>query len=221
MQPFINWLLERKPLILSLALSVSLVGARVLYTGSIFYLFLVWNLILAGTPYLISERLKYKSGLNFGSGAQMLLMILFLPNAPYITTDLFHLRGNFGDSIWYDTLLILSFAWSGLLLFFHSLNNIGEFAGQWLSPTKKRFVLIVLILLSAYGIYIGRYLRFNSWDVISAPEILFSQMTDHFVDPFSHKRTWGMTLLYGVFLLSSYFSFQPSGLRSTSEELIL
>lgn len=184
--------------------------ARVAYTGSILYLFLVWNLILAGIPYLLSERLKLK--VKFGLGALILLVftILFLPNAPYIITDLFHLRGNFGDSIWYDTLLILSFAWSGLLLFFHSLNNINTFMRPWLPHRRRAVLLVAVILLCAYGIYIGRYLRFNSWDVVSNPFSLLSQMIDHVLNPFSHPRTWAMTLLYGVFLGFSYMSFSKS-----------
>ena len=203
----INWLKQRQSIVLSMILCMVLISARVLYTGSILYLFLVWNLILAGIPYLLSESLKLKTRFSISAISLLVLTILFLPNAPYITTDLFHLRGNFNDSIWYDTLLILSFAWSGLLLFFHSLNNLNAFMRQWLPSRKRVFLLVGIILLCAYGIYIGRYLRFNSWDVVSNPFSLLSQMLDHVVNPFNHPRTWGMTLLYGAFLGFSYFSF--------------
>ncbi|WP_169312760.1 DUF1361 domain-containing protein [Owenweeksia hongkongensis] len=202
-----NWLIQRQSIVFSIILCMALITARVLYTSSILYLFLVWNLILAGIPYLLSEKLKTKTSLKLSTVSLLVLLILFLPNAPYITTDLFHLRGNFGDSIWYDTLLILSFAWSGLLLFFHSLNNINAFMRQWLPHGKRVLLLVAIILLCAYGIYIGRYLRFNSWDVVSNPFSLLSQMLDHVMNPFSHPRTWGMTLLYGAFLGFSYLSF--------------
>ncbi|WP_417601455.1 DUF1361 domain-containing protein [Owenweeksia hongkongensis] len=203
-----NWLIQRQSIVFSIILCMALITARVLYTSSILYLFLVWNLILAGIPYLLSEKLKTKTRLKLSTVSLLVLLILFLPNAPYITTDLFHLRGNFGDSIWYDTLLILSFAWSGLLLFFHSLNNINAFMKPWLPHGKRVLLLVAIILLCAYGIYIGRYLRFNSWDVVSNPFSLLSQMLDHVMNPFSHPRTWGMTLLYGAFLGFSYLSFR-------------
>ena len=204
---FINWLIQRQSIVLTMILCMMLISARVVYTGSILYLFLVWNLMLAGIPYLLSEKLKGKARFSIGAIFLLVLTILFLPNAPYITTDLFHLRGNFEDIIWYDTLLILSFAWSGLLLFFHSLNNINAFMRPWLPARKRTIALICIILLCAYGIYIGRYLRFNSWDVVSNPFSLLSQMMDHVINPFSHPRTWGMTLLYGVFLGFAYLSF--------------
>ncbi|WP_417589772.1 DUF1361 domain-containing protein [Owenweeksia hongkongensis] len=203
-----NWLIQRQSIVFSIILCMALITARVLYTSSILYLFLVWNLILAGIPYLLSEKLKTRNRMKLSTISLSVLLILFLPNAPYITTDLFHLRGNFGDSIWYDTLLILSFAWSGLLLFFHSLNNINAFMRQWLPHGKRVLLLVAIILLCAYGIYIGRYLRFNSWDVVSNPFSLLSQMLDHVMNPFSHPRTWGMTLLYGAFLGLSYLSFR-------------
>ncbi|WP_417608729.1 DUF1361 domain-containing protein [Owenweeksia hongkongensis] len=202
-----NWLIQRQSIVFSIILCMALITARVLYTSSILYLFLVWNLILAGIPYLLLEKLKTRNRMKLSTISLSVLLILFLPNAPYITTDLFHLRGNFGDSIWYDTLLILSFAWSGLLLFFHSLNNINAFMRQWLPHGKRVLLLVAIILLCAYGIYIGRYLRFNSWDVVSNPFSLLSQMLDHVMNPFSHPRTWGMTLLYGAFLGFSYLSF--------------
>ena len=213
----INWLIQRQSIVLSITLCLALITARVFYTGSILYLFLVWNLILAGIPYLLSEKLKANTRLSWGSLLLLFITILFLPNAPYITTDLFHLRGNFGDSIWYDMLLILSFAWSGLLLFFHSLYNIDQYIRQWLPGRKSAVVHVVIILLCAYGIYIGRYLRFNSWDVVSNPVSLISEIIDHFLNPFSHPRTWGMTFLYGIFLNLSYFSFRSTVPNSKGE----
>lgn len=213
---YINWLIQRQSIVFSIILCMVLISARVIYTESILYLFLVWNLILAGIPYLLSEKLKTKIRFKLSTVSLLALTILFLPNAPYITTDLFHLRGNFGDSIWYDTLLILSFAWSGLLLFFHSLNNIDAFMRSWLPSKKRSLMLVAIILLCAYGIYIGRYLRFNSWDVVSNPFSLLSQMLDHVINPFSHPRTWGMTLLYGAFLGFSYLSFKKSNVAEIS-----
>lgn len=205
---------------LSLAFCLLLLSFRVVYTGSITFLFLGWNLILAIIPYIfvkfLPEAKKLKTQL-----ALLMLGILFLPNAPYIITDLFHLRLHTGPSIWFDTLLIVSFAWCGLLFFFKSMSGIEH----WLSARMKRsnalVSLLVITLLCGFGIYIGRYLRFNSWDVISAPGSLLAEIADRLLHPRQHMRTWGLTFSYGVFLMLTYLTvgrrlgLEPKKARAT------
>jgi uncharacterized membrane protein len=67
---------------------------------------------------------------------------------------------------------------------------------------------IVFLFLSVFGIYLGRFLRWNSWDIISNPFGLMIDIIDRFVNPFSHPRTWGLTLLMGALLNMMYFSFK-------------
>ena len=205
---------SHRALIVSLLLSLLFVTFRVFYFREGLFLFLVWNLFLAAIPYAMalwveSRRLR-------GRVAGLLLCVLFLPNAPYMITDLFHLRWHGAESIWFDTLLITSFAWNGLLLFFYTLRKLEHvFMQSWHALLRFGSVFI-LSALSSYGIYIGRYLRFNSWDVLTKPSLLIREIGGHILHPFDHPRTWSMTVAYALFLLIAYYNFNPSQRESVT-----
>lgn len=193
-----------------LTFSVTLVILRVLYTSEITFIFMVWNLFLAVIPFVISSYLSRSKQLRLWKALPaMLVWLLFLPNAPYMTTDLFHLRLISHSHIWYDTLLILSFAISGLLLFLLSIRQMNEVVKRLFPVVYSRILIPVLFLLSAFGIYLGRYLRFNSWDVIREPSDLLWQIADLMLHPFDHPRTWAMTVFYAIFLFLLYQFIQP------------
>lgn len=196
----------------------ALVGARIFYSGTSMYLFLIWNLFLGVIPYLLSKCILglYDSGSKWSSLILTIPCILFLPNAPYIVTDLFHLRMRSGVPIWFDCVMIFSFALAGLVLFYRSLENLEQVSRQvmtrriaWLSST-------IIIFASAFGMYLGRYLRFNSWDIVSDPFYLISEIAQRFISPFEHTQAWGMTMVYGLFLSLVYFFIVPS--RQLSHE---
>jgi uncharacterized membrane protein len=140
--------------------------------------------------------------------ALVLSWLLFFPNAPYILTDLFHLRLKSNVPIWFDLLLILSFAWVGLLYGFMSLWDIEKILSQKINRKFVPVISLFLLFLGSFGIYLGRYLRWNSWDIIREPFELFYDISDRFLNPFNHPRTWGMTLFMFVFLSMIYLSFK-------------
>jgi uncharacterized membrane protein len=201
-------------LLVSCAFSLLLVGVRVVATGYFTYLFLVWNLFLAFIPYLISQRLSNNVRLienRFMLLAATLAWLLFIPNSFYILTDLFHLGEFDAAPKWFDLLLIFSFAWNGLLLGILSMQRmemILELAGG------KRFSLPVIALvmwLNAFGIYIGRYLRYNSWDIITQPFSLFGELFAILLHPLRNKMEWGMISVYAVFMLLLYGTIRKLG----------
>jgi uncharacterized membrane protein len=110
--------------------------------------------------------------------------------------------------IWYDLILILSFAWTALLFGFLSLMKLEEIARQKFSSTQVNLMVIMLLFAASFGVYLGRFLRWNSWDFATHPFSLLTDILDRFIDPFSHPRTWGLTLLMGTFLSLVYFSFR-------------
>ena len=190
----------------SVALSVILVVGRVLMTGRLLFLFLIWNLFLALIPFAISTMLGIAKGplrarLLVPVGAAWLL---FFPNAPYILTDLFHLERRAGVPFWYDLALILSCAWNGLMLAYASLADMQRLVQRRLGTGAGWAFATVALLLSSFGIYLGRYLRFNSWDVLANPLTLFYDIVNRILHPFSFPGTWGVTLVFGVFLLIGY-----------------
>jgi uncharacterized membrane protein len=115
--------------------------------------------------------------------------------------------------LWLDTLLISAFAWSGMLFFFYSLRNIQHFMQAIFTNRTTQLVVLFLCFLSGFGIYIGRFLRFNSWDIVSDPLVLVFEISQLLLHPFSHPRAWGVTLLYGVFLYLVYTQFKPQAIE--------
>ena len=184
---------------------------RFVYTDTKVFLFLNWNLFLAFVPWALTSlvvlvpKLQQSKGVLVGL---LLAWLLFFPNAPYILTDLFHLRSNTSMPIWFDLILILSFAWTGLLFGFLSLWDIENMMKPYLSRRSILLSAILLLFIASFGIYVGRYLRWNSWDIIAEPLNLIYDISDRFVNPFAHPRTWGMTIFMGIFLNMIYLSFK-------------
>lgn len=182
---------------------------RYFITDTKVFLFLNWNLFLAFIPWLISSVIIVK-GINKKNSVVVLIItwLVFFSNSPYILTDLFHLRLRSSAPIWFDLIVILSFAWTGLIYGFISLMDIESLLRKYL---KEKFIYLTIILflfIASFGIYLGRYLRWNSWDILSNPFGLSSDIFDRFVNPFIHPRTWGMTLLMGILLNMIYFSIK-------------
>ena len=109
---------------------------------------------------------------------------------------------------WFDLLLILSFAWAGIMFGFMSLWDIEKIIGQQIIKSLMPMVSLGLLFLGSFGVYVGRYLRWNSWDIIREPFGLFYDIGDRIINPFQHKGTWGMTLFMFIFLSMIYWSFR-------------
>ncbi len=187
-------------LILVSLFSLTLVVVRVLYSGQINYVFLLWNLFLAWLPLLFALLAIRWQKRPFLALAAAFLWLLFFPNAPYLVTDLIHLRTFEPVPLWYDLILLLDFALLGLFLglaslrIMHRLVNgrFGAFAG-W------SFVLFVLAV-GGLGVYIGRFLRWNSWDLFTRPLALTADIWANLTEP----RTIVVSGLLALLMLFAY-----------------
>ncbi|OUJ72752.1 hypothetical protein BXP70_17385 [Hymenobacter crusticola] len=203
----------------SLALSLALITARVFVTHRLTFVFLLWNLFLALIPFGISTML----GVAAGPVRRRLLLpvgavwLLFFPNAPYILTDLFHLEPRPGVPYWYDLGLILSCAWNGLMLAYASLLEMQRLVQRRLNTALGWAFVMTALVLSSFGIYLGRYLRWNSWDVLTNPLMLFYDILDRVLHPFAYPRTYGVTVLFSVFLLLGYITIRQLGRMSNDD----
>ena len=187
--------------------SITLVGFRVHYTSTVTFVFLVWNLILALIPYLISTLLVlYHDRIKTTWLLVLPIMawLCFFPNAPYILTDLFHLHPRVGVPYWYDLALILFFAWNGLMLGYASLSDIHGIVSKRVGSWAGWSVTIIFLVLAGFGIYLGRYLRWNSWDVISSPTDLMNDIVLRIIHPTSYPHTYGVTIVFSAFLILGY-----------------
>ncbi|MEO1033899.1 MAG: DUF1361 domain-containing protein [Bacteroidota bacterium] len=150
----------------ALCFSIFALMIRIKLNKSFFYLFLVWNVFLAIIPYTITMYLNTKA--NIGKYKLIfwfLVWLLFLPNAPYIVTDLMHIRMGNKALLWLDILVVLSFALTGLLLFYLSVLDMQKLMASKFRQISIGKLTICVILLSAFGVYLGRFLRYNSWEI--------------------------------------------------------
>jgi uncharacterized membrane protein len=187
-----------------------LVG-RAVFTGLLTYGFLLWNLFLAVVPYLITQWIIERPGI-YQSKTRLVLAILawllFVPNAFYIITDLFHLDRFDSAPKWFDLLLIFSFAWNGLLLGILSIRMVEKVVERVWGSGFSLILLFAVMWLNAFGIYVGRYLRFNSWDIFTQPQFLLSEMTAVILHPVQNKLEWGMIFAYALFMLLVYLTLK-------------
>lgn len=205
-----DWSLQQW-LLLSCGFSCMLVAARVFATGQVTYLFLVWNLFLAFVPYAISQWLGTRIQVlenRWLLALTLLVWLVFIPNTFYIITDLFHLFDFDNAPRWFDLLLIFSFAWNGLLLGLLSIRKVETILQAVSGRSFSLFVVFVVMWLNAFGVYIGRYLRFNTWDVLTKPFTLFGELLDIMIHPFRYKMEWGMVGVYAVFMTLLYITIK-------------
>ena len=153
--------------------SVILVIARIVTTGNIYYGFLIWNLLLAWLPLIFAvlacDHSQKHTMSNPGFAGLAAAWLLFFPNAPYIFTDLIHLTTRFYGHFWVDLVLILTCALTGLVLGFVSLYLMQSLVARRFGRLVGWIFTAVATGLCSFGIYLGRFLRFNSWDVVTQP----------------------------------------------------
>ncbi|MDT0556740.1 DUF1361 domain-containing protein [Patiriisocius hiemis] len=181
-------------------ISIILLMVRMKLTSSYFFLFLVWNLFLAMIPFAITTYIQTKKKIKGIRLWLMLLMwLLFLPNAPYIITDIIHLQHSKSGIL--DTLLVGSFAIAGLCFYFNSLKDFKNIISVKLSKKVISLLIIGIHFLVGFGIYLGRFLRFNSWDIIKDPLSLGIEILNIILYPSEHRLAWFVTFGFGIGLL--------------------
>lgn len=184
------------------------------YSGSFRYGFLIWNLFLAWIPFIISYftytlTLKRRWLYIFVPIAAFLWLIFF-PNAPYILTDFQHLARFTGElPVWYDVMMLIWFSFTGVLLGMVSLFLMQEIVrrefGRW---SGWGFVALVTALSSA-GVYVGRFLRWNSWDIFRNPGGMMQYTLESAQDP--SLQSVMFIGLFGAFFLFLYITLYTFG----------
>ena len=192
------------------ALVYAMVGVRVVYSGSPHYGALVWNLFLAWIP--LALALAVYDGFRRGASRMLLLAggalwLLFFPNAPYIVTDLKHLRTWEGAPIWFDVVMASAAAWAGLALGFISLYLMQTVVRRLVGAVNAWLFVLTVLALSSFGIYLGRFQRWNSWSVFTNPGRFAHNVWPHVAQPHEHPKTVAVTILFTVFLGATYLVF--------------
>jgi uncharacterized membrane protein len=190
-------------LVLASALGVGLVVLRFAWTGELRYANLVWNLVLAWVP-LVLALVVYDRARRGARGPSLVVpaavWLAFLPNAPYLLTDFMLLRDIHGMPVWFDVALLTTFAWTGLLLGFVSVYLVQRATGRLLGSAAGWSTAVAALGLSGLGIYLGRYLRWNSWDLLVQPGSVAGDVLEQLASP----RLVGMSLVMATFLVVAY-----------------
>ena len=198
-------------LIVSCVFSIALTAIRILYTGNTRFAGLCWNLFLAIVPYLIT-RFAIRNPLWIERRGKFSFIfiswLLFIPNSFYIITDLFHLEINTGVPLWFDLALIFSFAWNGILLGVISIRQMEKIVRLNFPFIQEWQFVYPMMLLNSFGVYIGRYLRYNSWDVIANPFQLTEDIIYLFFHPIRNRFDWSMIVCYSVFMTLIYLAIK-------------
>jgi uncharacterized membrane protein len=191
---------------LSLA-AVGLLAVRIDRVGEPTFVFLTWNLFLAWIPFLLSLSVAAVHGRG---GPRPLLWVLgagwllFLPNAPYILTDFIHLGRAGGAPLWFDAALIGTFATTGLALGLGSLLVVHHVVEARAGRVVGWAVALSSLVLSAIGIYLGRFPRFNSWDIVTNPHTLVPVVLQRLADPLGNTFLLRFGMVMSTLLLASY-----------------
>lgn len=195
---------------------ILLVVVRAQFTGNTFFTFLWWNLFLALVPLLGSSVFRGLNPKRHPIAALLALALwqLFLPNAFYILTDLVHLKLRPPVPLWYDLALILSCAGTGLLLGYLSLAEVHLTVERWFGRRAGWLAAIGSLSLSGFALYLGRFLRWNSWEAISNPHGLLVDVAGRLTNPQGAILTVGVTAIYGIGLILGY-----AAVRVLSESL--
>jgi uncharacterized membrane protein len=200
------------------AFCVALVLVRFAESGSAKFGGLVWNLFLAWIPLVLAvavyDRWRRRRRADTPLVALGALWLLFFPNAPYIVTDFVHLERTADAPYWYDAVTVAAFAWTGVLLGFASLFLVQTVVRQWRGVVSGWVFAGVALALGSLGIYLGRFLRLNSWDALEHPSVL--PRIAHAVarDPFAYSEAIGVTVLFTIALGFAYvllYSFAVVG----------
>ncbi len=202
-------------------LACALLAMRMQMTGTRGYLFLVWNLFLAWLPYCgalwaarLSQRYPRQSLRLLVPGA---LWLIFLPNGPYLITDFVHLpRMEFVQ--WYDIGVLTAFALSGWLLGAVSLRAMQDLVTERLGALAGWAFVLLSAGLCGLGVYLGRFLRWNSWDVFFQPRALLDEALLMATDPGNRARMVGVTLLFAALLMAGHLVLAPTQKPALSTE---
>jgi uncharacterized membrane protein len=209
------------PVLSSTLLACGLLGVRI-YWGGVWwtFLFLAWNLFLAWIPFLLSLWTAYIYQRQPQRWAYLLILALvwlaFFPNAPYIVTDFLHLQPRPPIPIWYDIGLLTTFAWAGLFLAVFSLRTMQTLVKACIGSLASWLFVAGVIGLSGLGIYLGRFLHWNSWDLLFHPRAVLADVVIHLTNPLHHLTTFGVTLLFGLFLLVCYLTIMTGSMSEHS-----
>lgn len=210
-------------LALASLLACAILATRVRLSHSPSYIFLIWNLFLAWVPFVCSQLAAEMQRRAPAAWWRLLLpgalWLLFFPNAVYLVTDFVHLRAREGIPLWFDIGMLAAFAWSGCFLAVVSLRTMQALVARYLGAALSWLFVAGVFGLNGLGIYLGRFLRWNSWDVFTDPHGVLHDVAAIVAHPLANRQATGVTALFAMLLLVCYMAFYSFEHRAAPAEL--
>lgn len=181
-----------------------LVLARIAYSDTTRHTGLIWNLFLAWIPFILAyfaHSVSWKRAwLYIAIPGIAFLWLIFFPNAPYMLTDLQDLaRGTVGAPLWYDVIIVGWCSWTGMMLGVVSLYLMQDIVLRMFGRVAGWVFVLGISAASSFGMYIGRFVRLNSWDILQNPGETTMDILGLVIDP--SMRLTAFTILYTIFFL--------------------
>lgn len=197
-----------KQILILLALSVVLNLVRIVLFGNSKLIYLLWNIFLATLPFVLSAVLLHfnskKRLSNFLFVGGSIVWLILLPNAPYIVTDLIHIGYGPASQIFYNAVLLFSCALTGLALGLYSISHMHKVFESRFNKNTTSTLVIIVMFLSSFGVAIGRFLRFNSWDILVNVNTLLKSISNVFIHPQLYVHVYIITGTFFFFLFMTY-----------------
>lgn len=197
------------PVLLSSLLGVAFFAVRVLWSDMFLHRFLMWNLFLAWIPFLCAMGMAtmYKRrAAAWQYIVPSVVWLLFFPNAAYLVTDLYNLTNMPPVPFWYDVGFFATLAWTGLLLAVAALQIVQRMVKQSFGAIWSWIVVLIVVGLNGVGIYLGRFLRWNSWDVITDPFGVIQDAIMPFIHPIAYRQPVAIIIVFSAMLFVFYVS---------------
>ena len=199
------------PIALSTFLVFVFFFGRIYWSQEVLYQNLIWNLFLAWLPYLfclgIAMIHQARPSWWWAMIVPAVLWVIFLPNALYIVTDLNHLRNQATLPVWYDAGFLSIAAWTGLFLAVGSLYTMQKIVHSYVGKITGWIFSFIIIGSSGFGVYIGRFLRWNSWDILNEPLKILSDSLPPLTNPLQYKDRVVFITMYTSLYLVTYLAF--------------
>lgn len=188
-----------------------MLAGRFLFQGEMAHAYLPWNLFLAWIPmglaWVTTRACQSRPPRPWMAALAGSAWLLFFPNAPYLLTDLIHVGALDPAAAalwWFDLMTHLLFGITGLMLGYLSLATMQNLVGRFHGTRVAWGFACAVLLLAGFGIYLGRFQRWNSWDLVNSPILLLTDIAEPFAAPLTHLRVHGFSLLCGVILILAY-----------------
>lgn len=151
------------------------------------------------------KYLKSHPWVSWSSAGITLLWLAFLPNSFYLISDLMHLNSIYTSNPLFFAVMIFSFSFNGLILGFISLYLVHKQLLKRLETTAVHNFIAIVLLLCSFAVYLGRYLRWSTWDIILNPIGVVFDVSDRFLNPVTYGQTFQVTVWFFILLGSMYY----------------